>query len=131
MPRGWSGDSLGFVTGPEWMPHTQSRWVPNLHFRAGGQKITQEYCLDYGPAPVGLALTKPCKSDPSGYVRHYETTGASITTGGGLDVQLNRAFDLRLASFEYVHTWVPRLNGTDFSQGYSIGVGIALKVGTW
>lgn len=131
MPRGWSGDSLSFTTGPQWILHTTSRWVPHLHFRAGGQKITEEYCLNYGPPPSGLALRKPCQSDPSGYARHYETTGGSISAGGGLDIRWNRAFDVRLADFEYAHTWVPELNRRDFSKGYRISVGIGLKVGTW
>lgn len=131
LPRGWSGDSLTFMAGPEWILHTKNRLTPHLHFRVGGQKITEEYCLNYAPPASGLVLHKPCQSDPSGYAQHYETTGGSISAGGGLNVRWNRAFDIQLANLEYVHTWVPELNQTDFAQGYRLSVGIALKVGTW
>ena len=131
MHRGWSGDSLSFLTGPEWIRHREDRWVPNLHFRFGGEKTTEAYCLEYGSLPHGVQPGRPCLSDPSGYAKHYEVTGPSIATGGGLDVQLDRAFDLHLIAVEYAHTWVPRLNGNDFSHGYRLSAGIALKIGTW
>ena len=131
FPRGWSGDSLTFMTGPQWILHSQSRWTPHAHLRAGGQKLTEEYCLEYGTQPETLAPGRVCKSDPSGYAAHYELTGAALSTGAGLDLRVCNAFNVRLADFDYVHTWVPRLNRTDFSEGYRFSVGVGIRVGTW
>jgi len=130
VPKGWSGDSLTFTTGPQWSLHSESRWTPQFHMRAGGQKITEEYCLKYGPPPHRLRTGHPCE-DPAGDAEHIETTGAAFSTGGGLDLRLSPAFNLRLADFDYVHTWVPQLNRTDFNQGYRFSVGVGLRVGTW
>jgi hypothetical protein len=130
LPKGWSGDSLTFMTGPQWILHSESRWTPHFHLRAGGQKITEEYCLKYGPPPGGLHVGRPCE-DPAGDAQHFEATGAAFSTGGGLDLRLSRAFNLRMADFAYVHTWVPQPNQTDFNQGYRFSVGVGLRVGTW
>src|SRR4029077_10530268 len=43
LPSNWSGDSLTFTTGPQWIRYSKSRWTPRVHFRVGGQKITEEY----------------------------------------------------------------------------------------
>ena len=129
--KGWSGDSLTFMTGPQWILHSQSRWSPHFHLRAGGQKITEEYCLQYGPLPTGLQPGRACETDPTGYAKHYETTGVALSTGVGMDVALTKALSLRLADLNYVHTWVPNLNGTEFSDGVRVSIGLGLKIGTW
>lgn len=129
--RGWSGDSLSFMTGPQWILHSESRLTPHVHLRAGGQKITEEHCLEYGTQPETLTPGRVCKSDPSGYADHYEVTGPALSTGAGLDLRVCKAFAVRLADFDYVHTWVPRLNRTEFSEGYRFSVGVGIRVGTW
>lgn len=133
--KGWSGDSLTFMTGPQWILHSESRWTPHFHLRAGGQKITEEYCQHYGPPQTGLHPGRLCDVDPNGassvYAQHFETTGVALSTGGGMDLRLSRALSLRLADVDYVHTWVPNLNGTDFSQGLRFSMGVGLQVGTW
>lgn len=48
-----------------------------------------------------------------------------------MDVRLTRALSLRLADLDYVHTWVPNLNGTDVSHGLLFSMGVGLQVGTW
>ena len=134
QPKGWSGDSLTFMTGPQWILRSSSRWIPHLHLRVGGQKITEEYCQHYGPPPEGLHTGRFCQ-DPNSpthpYAQHFETTGPALSAGVGLDVRLTRALSLRLADLNYVHTWVPRLNGTDFSNGFRLSMGMGLQIGTW
>ena len=132
--KGWSGDSLIFTMGPQWILRSTSRWIPHSYLRVGGQKITQEYCQQYGPPPAGLHLGRFCEdrnSPTHPYAQHFETTGVALSTGAGLDVRLTRALSLRLADLSYVHTWVPSLNGTDFSKGLRISMGMGLQIGTW
>jgi hypothetical protein len=69
--KGWSGDSLTFMTGPQWILHSESRWTPHFHVRAGGQKITEAFCLRYGPPQSGLHPGRPCESDPTAYAYPY------------------------------------------------------------
>ena len=132
--KGWSGDSLIFMTGPQWILRSNSRWIPHVHLRVGGQKITEEYCQHYGPPPSGLHPGRFCQdlnSPTRPYAQHFETTGAALSTGAGIDVRLTRALSLRLADLNYVHTWVPSLNGPDFSKGLRLNIGMGLQIGTW
>ena len=129
-PAGWSGDSLTFLTGPQWVSHTDSPWSPYFHVRFGGQKITQDYCLEYQQTKV-LTEKILCKTDPTGYAKHYESTGIAFSTGTGIDLRINRAMEARLVSFDYIHSWLGPVAGTDFNEGFRFSVGVGLKVGTW
>lgn len=131
LPKGWSGDSLQFMTGPQWIKHSQSRWSPHFHIRVGGQKVTQDYCLRYDAIGVGVTDGTPCKSDPTGYARHYEATGPALSLGSGLDVRLSRVFEVRIANLDYVQSWTGKVHGTDFNQGLRFTMGVGLKIGTW
>ena len=77
----------------------------------------------------------PAGKDPNDYrylfTKHWETTGASISVGGGLDLQLSRALALRMANFDYTRSWVPSVNGNDFGHGLRVGTGLILRLGTW
>src|SRR5258708_19879584 len=64
LPNHWSGDSLTFHTGPQWIMHSSSRWSPHVHFRVGGQKITEEYYAVPDKFPAGLILLPPSKNHP-------------------------------------------------------------------
>lgn len=132
--KGWSGDSLTFMMGPQWIWYSKSRWASHVHLRVGGQKITEEHCQHYGPLPTGLQPGRLCQDQNSPtypYAQHFETTCAALSTGAGVDLRLSRALSLRLADLSYVHTWVPNLNGTDFSRGLRFSIGVGLQVGTW
>jgi hypothetical protein len=65
------------------------------------------------------------------YIQHFESTGFSLSIGGGMDVALNRALTLRLANLEYMRLWLGSLNGTDFDHGVGFSVGLGLRIGTW
>jgi hypothetical protein len=98
--------------------------------RFGGQKVAQNYCLEYVKLKV-LTENIPCKSDPTGYAKHYESTSVAFSTGTGVDLRINRALEARLASFDYVHSWLGPVAGTNFNQGFRFSVGLGLKIGTW
>jgi len=133
MPRTWSGDSLTFTTGPQWIVHTAGRWSPHAHLRLGGQKVAQEY-LD--PELKETAITNlPPGTKPNTvhdqYARDFETTGFSMSAGGGLDLALHPALSVRVANLEYVRSWLGQLNGANFDRGFRFSTGIVLRIGTW
>ena len=133
MPRYWSGDSLTFAFGPQWIVHTAGRWSPHAHFRVGGQKITQEQVDPVEKKKVLSQLPPDAKTSEYRdlYTRHWEATGFSLSVGGGLDVGLNHALALRVANLDYTRSWLGNLNGTNFDHGLRFSTGLVLRVGTW
>ena len=133
LPQYWSGDSLTFTVGPQWIVHTAGRWSPHVHFRIGGQKITEEQLNPelqkqvLSQAPKGASKSKYHDL----YTRHWETTGFSFAVGGGLDVALNRALALRVANVDYTRSWLGDLNGRNFDHGLRVSTGLVLRIGTW
>ena len=132
LPSNWSGDSLTFTVGPQWIVHTMGRWSPHTHFRIGGQKVTERWVDPELPAvlsqlPVGTNTQKYYDL----YTRHWETTGFSLSVGGGLDVAVNRALALRVAGLEYSRSWLGDLNGRNFDHGLRLSTGVVLRIGTW
>ena len=131
LPKHWSGDSLIFHTGPQWIMHNSNRWSPHVHFRVGGQKITEEYCAVPAKFPGGLMFGTPCKSEPDQRAQHYESTGFSISTGGGLDVRVNKALAIRVANLDYMYSWLHPVARTEYNQGMRFTTGLVLRIGTW
>jgi hypothetical protein len=131
LPKHWSGDSLIFNTGPQWIMHNSRRWSPHAHLRLGGQKVTQEYCAVRGPQPGGLSVGTPCRSELNGRAQHYESTAFSISTGAGLDVKLNNGLALRVANLDYMYSWLHPVAGNDYRQSVRFTTGIVLRIGTW
>jgi hypothetical protein len=132
LPTNWSGDSLTFTTGPQWIVHTAGRWSPHAHLRMGGQKVTELW----RDPKLGTVLSQlPPGTDPSKYydlyTRHWERTGFSLSLGGGLDVGLNRALAVRVAGIDYTRSWLGDMNGRHFDRGLSFSTGLVLRVGTW
>jgi len=133
LAQHWSGDSLTFTVGPQWIVHTTGRWSPHAHFRIGGQKITEELL---NPELQKQVLSRVPKGASKSkyhdlYTRHWETTGFSIALGGGLDVALNRALALRVANIDYTRSWLGDLNGRNFDHGFRVSTGLVLRLGTW
>jgi hypothetical protein len=129
----WSGDSLTFSVGPQWIIQTGGRWTPHVHVRIGGQKITEER-VDTTREKQVLSWLSPGEKKNKYrdlYTQTWETTGFSIAVGGGLDFALNRALALRVANIDYTRSWLGNLNGRNFDQGFRISTGLVLRVGTW
>jgi hypothetical protein len=133
LPKNWSGDSLTFSMGPQWIRHSTSRWTPYLNFRVGGQKIYQEHSNPVLKQQI-LSTLPPTKAASTvywEYTTRYETTGPSLSIGGGIDLRLNSAVAVHLGSIDYVHSWVNKLNGTDLTSSIRVSTGLVLRVGTW
>ena len=133
LPKNWSGDSLTFSMGPQWIRHSTSRWTPYLNFRVGGQKVYQEYSDPVLKQQI-LSTLPPTKAASTvywEYTTRYETTGPSLSIGGGLDLRLNSAVAVHLGSVDYVRSWLNKLNGTDLTHAIRVSTGLVLRVGTW
>jgi hypothetical protein len=130
LPKNWSGDALNWTTGPQWIRHTESRWSPHAHFRVGGQKITEK---KVDPQKWNWINGDPSLTDGENNAgqQHWESTGLSMSMGGGLDVRLNAGLAWRFANLDYVHSWVGQLNGVNFDQGFRFTTGVVLRLGTW
>jgi hypothetical protein len=133
LPKNWSGDSLTFSMGPQWIRHSTSRWTPYLNFRVGGQKVYQEHSDPVLKQQILSALppTKAASTVYWEYTTRYETTGPSLSIGGGLDLRLNSAVAVHLGSVDYVRSWLNKLNGTDLTHAIRVSTGLVLRVGTW
>jgi len=133
LPKDWSGDSLTFTTGPQWIRHTKGRWSPHVHLRFGGQKITElhmnqlERQLVEQLVPPGVKLSNYYNL----FTTSYESTGPSVTIGGGLDYRLSAAIALRVGGVEYVHSWLDPVHGANFNNGARFTTGMILRLGTW
>jgi hypothetical protein len=133
VPANWSGDSLTFMAGPQWISHTTGRWSPHIHFRVGGQKITEEKVDPIERQQIASSLVpgEHLSDFRDIYTQHWESTGLALSVGGGLDVSLNRGLALRVVNLEYIRSWVGKINGTDFDRGLRFSTGLVLRVGTW
>lgn len=133
LPQNWHGDSLTFATGPQWIAHAAGPWSPHFHMRVGGHKVTAQE----GDAAPQDGTTSSVQRDtvpnslPGQPDRQYETTGFSLSVGGGMDIKLSRALGLQLANLEYVHSWLGNLNGVNLNHGFRLSTGLVLRVGTW
>ena len=130
LPTNWSGDSLTFTAGPQWILHSTGRWSPHVHFRIGGQKITEELEDPIKKQQI-LSAGEILSDHRDLYVKHWESTGLSLSVGGGLDVAINRGLALRVANLEYMRSWLGKMNGTDLDHGVRFSTGLVLRVGTW
>jgi hypothetical protein len=133
LPPTWSGDSLTFTSGPEWIRHTESRWSPHAHFRFGGQKITEQHAnlaernLIEHLVPKGSSLNNYYNL----FNTNYESTAVSLSVGGGVDYRLYSGFALSIANVSYVHSWLDPVHNTNFNNGVRFTTGVVLRLGTW
>ena len=129
----FSGDSLTYVAGVRWTPHTAGRWSPHIEILVGGTKLTQEH-ID--PKLEAASEAAASKSTPEYevyplYAKHWETNGFTVQASSGLDVKLNRALSYRVAKLEYSRSWTKDLNGSNYQNGLQFTTGLVLHMGTW
>jgi len=133
LPSNTTGDSLTYMLGMAWSPKNASRTTPHFRLTIGGQRVYFEK-LDPERREVLLANGEKGTYYRSVYEEYTESRSASglaISLSGGVNVGINRAFGLRLASFEYTHSWVDRIEGYDLSNGLKVSTGLIFNVGSW
>ena len=131
-----SGDSLRFLIGPRWTPFATSRWSPFAELLAGGRKVSQEIFYPAKKAALEAVLQQQGQTlqDPDHwlYASNWEQVGFSIKAGMGVDMRLNNALALRVASVDYYRDWAAApLSGAHHSQGLQVASALVLKMGTW
>jgi hypothetical protein len=130
-----SGDSLTYAIGPRWTPLAERRISPFAQVLVGGNKLTR-----YENDPVrerllkAEALRKGLKApDPELYSKSSYVHGLALSAGTGVDIRLNPALALRLASIEYARSWAGAsvADGRTYHQGLQLSTGVILRMGTW
>lgn len=128
-----SGDGLNYLAGSRWTPAPSARWSPHLQFLVGGTKLTWERTVPelkaaYEKLPPDQ---RPIATQRPDYLIHDEASGFALSAGGGLDLRLNRAMALRVASLEYRRAFIADPDGRDNYGGLRMSAGIVLRMGTW
>lgn len=131
-----SGDSLHYLTGLRWVPGAAGRWSFGIHVLAGGEKLTHELVFPDKNAALmaewkAQGSNTKTKPDVVDYTATSDITGFSMRGGVGLDYRINAALQLRVVGLEYGHSWLPRLDGRDYSNSFGISTGLILCLGTW
>ena len=125
----FSGDSLLYLTGPRWNPSPAGRLSPHVEVLVGGQKITtEEVSPERKKALQELAPGADAAWLYSQYARQKDVSGAAVAFGGGVNLNVNNALALRLADFQYVHSWLPV---QEWTGTYRWSAGLVLRMGTW
>lgn len=128
-----SGDSLTYVMGPRWTPRSSGRWSTHAQLLIGGTKLTQERMYPDRKVALEQLAERTGKPAPlhEDYTQQWETNGFTIGAGTGLDLKLNSAVAIRVASLGYSHSWVNKLNGVSYQNGVQFTSGLVLRMGTW
>ena len=113
LPSNRDGDGMTFLAGPRWTPTLRARLHPHFQLLAGGAKITQDIYR------------------PRNRIQEIDSAGWALSAGAGLDLRINRALTLRLASIDYLHTWMPGLPAFPAPNGLQFKTGLVLHPGTW
>ncbi len=133
LEKNVSGDVLEYRAGPQWTPRSASRWSPYFNVFLGGQKVFVERMFPEKKRALEVAALrqnlKPPRHDL--YTQSRDVNGFSLALGGGLDVRLHRALALRLGSVQYARSWLPPVEGRDFSSAFRLTSGLVFRFGTW
>ena len=130
----WSGDTLTYMAGPRWTPQEPSKWIPHMELLVGGTKVTQEY---RDPTLEAEAAGMPVKNEQEDIAKHnfyttsWDRNGFTMHMGGGLNLRLNNALELRMANVSYEHTWMGPLNGVQYRNAVQVSGGLVIRMGTW
>ncbi len=130
----WSGDALTYTAGPRWTPDVSQRWIPHLEMLVGGTKVTQEY---RDPTREAEAASMPDKNEQEDIAKHnfyttdWDQAGLAMHVGGGLNLRLNNALELRLANVSYEHSWLDPMHGIQYRNAVQVSGGLVIRMGTW
>ncbi len=99
----------------------------------GGQKISEEKTLpDLKKELLAEGVKGTYYRDVYlDYTQSFRRNGLAISMGAGVDIGINRALGFRLASVDYLHSWLSPLNGVDFSGGVRFSTGLIVNMGSW
>jgi hypothetical protein len=133
LPTNYSGDSLTYMIGARWSPKSARRAVPYVRLMVGGHKITEER-LDPDLKTELLARGEKgtyYRNVHMDYTQSWRKNGLAVSLGAGVNIGINRALGLRLASVDYLHSWLSPLNGVEFRDGLRFSTGLTVNIGGW
>jgi hypothetical protein len=133
LPQDYSGDSLTYMLGTRWSPRNANRLVPHVRMMVGGHKIYEERLF---PQLRDELLAEGVKGNYYhnvylDYTQNWKENGLAVSIGAGVDIGINRALGLRLASVDYLHSWLSEMNGSDFRNGIRFSSGLMVNMGSW
>ncbi len=133
LPQNYTGDSLTYMLGARWSPKSAGRAVPHVRLMVGGHKIYEEQLY---PELQKELLAQGVKGTYyhnvyEQYTRNWHENGLAVSLGAGVDIGINRALGFRLASVDYLHSWLSKLNGGDFHEGIRVSTGLIVNMGSW
>jgi hypothetical protein len=133
LPEDYTGDSLTYMVGARWSPKNAKRAVPHLRVMVGGHKVYEERLF---PELRKDLLARGVKGTYYhdvylDYTQNWSENGFAVSVGAGVDVGINRAIGLRLASIDYLRSWLNPVNGVDFREGIRLSTGLIVNVGGW
>jgi hypothetical protein len=133
LPQNYSGDSLTYMIGARWSPKNARVAVPHVRVMVGGHKVYEERLL---PDVKADLLARGVKGTYYhdvylDYTPNWHTNGLALSIGAGIDIGINRALGFRLASVDYLHSWLSPLNGSNFNEGIRLSTGLIVNMGSW
>jgi hypothetical protein len=134
LPENLSGDSLVYLIGPRWTPRPASRWSPYAHMLVGGNRITitEEFPHLKAIAKQKSETGRLDAANRSTYSVEDVCNSLTFAAGTGIDLKVNRAMAVRVASLEYTGSRGSRTHGIEIgSGGMQFSAGMVLRIGTW
>jgi len=128
-----SADTLFYGVGPRWTPAAERRVSPFAQVLVGGNKITR-YEVDVARAAILKAEARRTGAPMPAqelYTKGETRNGLGLMAGTGIDVRLNPAVALRVATVEYTKSWAGAIDGRAYSRGLQLSSGVILRMGTW
>ncbi len=128
-----SGDYLTFLSGARWTSSRSGKWKPHTQILVGVSKATIE---TEDPLLKQAVLARPPAPAPKNppypeYLTLREDSGLAVSAGAGLDYRVNRALQIKLASFGYRYAGLNPLAGYDLSHALELTAGLTLRMGSW
>ena len=133
LEKNLSGDSLSYLAGLRWTPNGRGHWTPHVQVLIGGTKLTQELDDPELAQRIARTVKQPSQLLPLHglHSKHWETNGFAIQFGGGVNLKLNHALTMHVASLDYSHSWTNSLNGINYQDGLQFSTGLTIQMGTW
>ncbi|MDR1726676.1 MAG: porin family protein [Acidobacteriota bacterium] len=94
--------NLSFMAGPRFTLRNE-RFTAFAHGLVGINRVTMAPNVYCSPAAANAGCTKELFSNANS-IFDYNDTGLAFAVGGGVDVNVNDAFAVRLVQFDYVHS---------------------------
>jgi hypothetical protein len=128
-----SGDALTYTGGGRWTLPTSKRWVPYAQILVGGAKIAHDHVDEAKKIEATRVAEQTGQPVPEQdqYTTTVDVNGLTIVAAGGVFYQISEGLVLRAAHLGYQRSWMPALQGMDYSRDLRFSIGLAVRFGPW